>query len=65
MTYGLDRGLFIEDGPAIHAAHSAAVRPTVRFRKWRALDSERRLAAIERAMKSPANDFVDPYPVAL
>jgi len=65
MTYALDRGLFIEDGPAIQAANAAAARPTARLLGWKRLDASRRLQVIERALKSPANDFIDAYPVAL
>ena len=65
MTYGLDRGLFIEHGPAIQAANVAAARPAARVLGWRKLGSEHRLAVIERALKSPANDCIDSLPVAL
>jgi hypothetical protein len=65
MTYGLDRGLFIEHGPTIQAADAAATRPAARFIGWRRLDSDHRLAAIERALMVPANDCIDSLPVAL
>ena len=65
MTYALDRGLFIEHGPTLQAANAASTRPAGRFLGWRRLDAEHRLAVIERALKSPANDFIDSYPVAL
>lgn len=65
MTYGLAPGLFVEDGPAIQAAKAAATRPSSRFAYWRKLDADHRRAVIERALKSPANDFIDTYPVAL
>ncbi|HEU5481870.1 MAG TPA: hypothetical protein VFU80_02090 [Sphingomicrobium sp.] len=65
MTYALDRGLFIEHGPAIQAANAAATRHSARMIGWRRLDADHRLDAIERALKSPANDFIDSYPVAL
>lgn len=63
MTYGLSTRVFIENGPAAQAIearqklHSTA-------RTWRALDDERRLALVERALK-PANDIIDAYPLAL
>lgn len=65
MTYSLDRGLFIEDGPAIHAASVSATRDSTRFRAWRKLDLDRRLDLVERALKVPANDGVDSFPIAL
>ena len=65
MTYGLDPGLFIEDGPAFHAASAAAARSSARFRNWKSLDEERRLKAVEQALKAPANDLIDNYPLAL
>ena len=65
MTYGLDPGLFIENGPAIRAASAAAARSSARFRNWKALDAERRLKAVDQALKAPANDLIDTYPLAL
>jgi hypothetical protein len=62
MTYGLSRRAFIENGPAVQVIEAQALRSTART--WRALDDERRLALIERAMK-PANDIIDAYPLAL
>lgn len=65
MTYGLNAGLFVDDGPAVQAARAAAARPSTRFIGWRRLDSEHRLAAVEDAMKTPANDLIDGFPLAL
>jgi len=65
MAYGLDRGLFVDNGPAEQAALAAASRPAVRFLPWRKLDSERRLRAVEEALRIPANDATDDLPVAL
>jgi len=62
MTYGLRTAAFIEHGPAAQAIEAQALHSTART--WQALDPERRLALIERALK-PANDFIDAYPVAL
>lgn len=64
MTYGLNRGPFIGNGPAIHPA-TAAARTSARFRNWKALDEERRLKAVDQALKAPANDLIDNYPLAL
>lgn len=65
MAYGLNSKLFVEDGPAVQAANVAAARPSARFRAWQKLNPERRFAAIERALKAPANDLIDGYPLAL
>ena len=61
MTYGLNPGLSVEDGTAVDASRAAAER----FGRWRKLDEERRLQAVERALKAPANDLIDGYPLAL
>ncbi len=67
MAYGLNADLFIENGPAIHAARSAdARRSSTTYLGWRMLDEDRRLALVEKALKTPANDEgPDDYPVAL
>lgn len=65
MTYRLDHGLFLEDGPAMHAAKIASANNFVRFGSWRQLDPDRRLDLVEKALEAPANDLVDDYPVAL
>lgn len=65
MTYGLNPRLFVEDGPAVHAASSAAARRFARFGRWRKLDEDHRLQAVERALRAPANDLIDGYPLAL
>jgi hypothetical protein len=62
MTYGLSTRAFIEDGPAVQAIQVQASHSTAR--SWRALDAERRLAIVERALQ-PANDFIDAFPLAL
>lgn len=51
MAYGLSPRLFIEDGPAISAARSAAARRSSKvYRAWRNLDADRRLALVEKAL---------------
>ena len=65
MTYSLAPGLFIENGPAIQSAKAVAARSSVRFLPWRKLDADRRLKAIECALKAPANDCADALPIAL
>ena len=65
MTYGLNPELFVEDGPAVHAASIASARNFARFHRWRSLDPRNRLELVEEALKAPANDFIDNYPVAL
>ena len=62
MAYGLSTRLFVENGPANHAAQLQASRSTAR--SWRALDASHRIALVEQALK-PANDCLDAYPFAL
>lgn len=62
MAYGLNDRLFIENGPALHAAGVLARRRSI----WRALDAERRLALVNGALSRPANEnLIDGLPVAL
>ena len=61
MAYGIDPALFVEDGPAIQAAKAAAAR----FGRWRMLDSDHRFEVVEKALKTPANDCIDDFPIAL
>lgn len=65
MTYGLSPRLSVEDQADVHAESVAAARNSARFRGWRILNEEKRLAAVDLALKSPANDFVDDLPLAL
>lgn len=65
MTYGLNPGLFVEDGAAVHAARAAAARRAARLSRWLKLDDKHRLQAVERALGAPANDLIDELPVAL
>lgn len=66
MAYALSNRLFIENGPAIHAAGVRARSSASAFRAWRALDAEHRLALVDQALRIPANeDLVDGYPAAL
>ena len=65
MTYGLNSRLFVQDGPTVHAASAAAERNSAPSGRWRKLDNERRLQAVERALQAPANDLIDGYPLAL
>ena len=62
MPYGLSTRLFIENGPAATAAEALDARSA---RPWRALSADRRLSLIEQALKAPANDLIDAYPLAL
>jgi hypothetical protein len=64
MTYDLSPRLFVEDGPAVHAQSLAGAHNLSRFRAWRKLDAETRLAAVTKALK-PANDAGDGLPIAL
>jgi len=62
MLFGHSPRVFIEDGPAEQVEKAVALRSTART--WHALDAEKRLALIERALK-PANDIIDNFPLAL
>lgn len=64
MAYGLNRRLFVENGPAVTVAEAQSPRSSAVYRAWRASDPECRLALVERALK-PANDVIDEYPLAL
>lgn len=61
MTYGLNPKLPVEDGAAFDASRADSAR----FGRWRKLGEDRRLQAVERALKAPANDLIDGYPLAL
>jgi len=66
MAYGLEARLFIENGPAIRAAEAHSRSSSDAFRAWSGLDSERRLALVEKALRPAANDRdPDAYPIAL
>jgi hypothetical protein len=43
----------------------ASSRNFARFRYWRKLDADHRLAAVEKALSAPANDLIDDLPLAL
>ena len=63
MPYGLSTRLFVEHGPAATAAQALETRSAAR--SWRALPAESRLSLVEQALKPPANDLIDAYPLAL
>ena len=65
MAYGLNTRLFVENGPANQAAEALAHRSSNAFRVWAAADRERRFALVQAALKSPANDDCDGFPIAL
>ena len=65
MAYGIDPALFVEDGPAIQAAKAAATHRSARFGRWRMLDSDHRFEVVEKALKTPANDCIHDFPIAL
>lgn len=66
MAYGLNPRLFIENGPAIHAAQAHARSSSDAFRAWGGLDADKRLALIEKALLRAANDDgSDDFPIAL
>ena len=65
MAYGLNPRLFVENGPAIQAADALTRSSNIPFHAWKRFDRERRLALVEKALKMPANDDCDGYPIAL
>lgn len=65
MAYGLNPRLFIEDGPTVEAQRAQRLRSTDSFRAWRKLNVDRRFELVEGALKAPANDLLDRFPIAL
>jgi hypothetical protein len=65
MAYGLNPRLFIENGPANQAAGALAHSSSNAFRAWKGFDQERRFALVETALRTPANDDCDGFPIAL
>jgi hypothetical protein len=63
MAYGLNRSLFIENGPAIRSAEALSHSSSNAFRAWSRLDAKRRFELVEKALKH-ANDR-DGLPIAL
>ncbi len=65
MAYGLNPRLFIENGPTVEAERARQMRSTDSFRAWRKLALDRRFELVEGALKAPANDVLDKFPIAL
>ena len=65
MAYGLNPRLFLENGPTVEAERARQVRSTDSFRAWRKLNIDRRFELVEGALKAPANDLLDRFPLAL
>ena len=66
MAYDFQARLFLENGPAIHAERARWARSTRAAKIWRKLDAEDRLAAVNEALTTPANDELpDGLPIAL
>ena len=66
MPYRLKAGLFVENGPAIHAERARYARSGRTVRAWKALDADRRLALVESELGKAANENLpDGLPVAL
>ena len=65
MAYGLNPRLFVENGPTLEAEKARQLRSTDSFRAWRRLNVDRRFELVEGALKAPANDFLDTFPIAL
>ena len=57
MTYSLSPRLFVEDGPAVHAAHVAAGRNLARSRFRRQLGSVNDHEAVQHALKRAAGSW--------
>lgn len=53
------------DSDAVRIALARASRTWGGYQAWRQLDPERRLQAVECALKAPANDCIDELPLAL
>ena len=64
MAYGLDPRLFLENGPANHAAAAHSRSSAGAFRAWATMDSDRRMAIVEWALRPAANDRAG-LPIAL
>ena len=66
MAYGFESQLFLEDGPAIHAARARYARSAQTARVWRSLNEASRLELVEQTLRKAANDDMpDGLPVAL
>jgi hypothetical protein len=66
MIYGLNPGLFVEDGPTIHAGEASRRSSARAFQAWQAMDEAQRLALVERTLAGAANENLsDGYPAAL
>jgi hypothetical protein len=65
MAYGLNPQSFPENGASAHTADALARSSRTAFRTWRSLDEERRLALVDTALRKPADELADGYPVAL
>ncbi len=65
MAYGLNPGLFVENGPAVQAAGALAHSSSNSFRAWKSVDREHRFELVETALRAPANDDCDGFPIAL
>jgi hypothetical protein len=66
MIYGLNAGLFVEDGPTVHAGKARRMSSARTFLAWQAMDEAQRLALVERTLAAPANENLsDGYPAAL
>jgi len=66
MIYGLSPGLFVEDGPTVHAVKAARMSSARTLQAWHAMDETQRLALVERTLAAAANENLsDGYPAAL
>jgi hypothetical protein len=66
MIYGLKPGLFVEDGPTIHAGKASRMSSARTFQAWQAMDEAQRLALVECTLAANAIETLsDGYPAAL
>jgi len=66
MIYGLNPGLFLEDGPTVHAGKASRMSSARAFQAWQSMDDAQRLALVERTLAAAANENLsDGYPAAL
>ena len=63
MTYGLSTCVPTEDA-LTRQALARAEGSWGGYQAWRRLNADHRLQLVEKALK-PANDLMDPYPLAL
>ncbi|MEO7187353.1 MAG: hypothetical protein ABIW58_02980 [Sphingomicrobium sp.] len=64
MVNGLEQRLPVDNGPAVASATARAGTAPTRHHAWGKLSADRRLAPVERRLRTSTN-FIDGYPLAL